>query len=563
MSALARPAVLAWLLSLAALALHPALHAERWLPGRELVLVAVLLLALVGLVARALAARGGARTAAWLVAAGAALVLAGVGLDGLRGRHGTVTLGLGQTSRQLRRGWSRRPLARPAAASASRIGADAKTAAGVSLLLPHGTVELTGRRAIAVGGFRLADPRVTATGGVARLRVAASDGTRTDVAELTPDGPARAGDLVLSLEQYFPDFALDEKQQPFTRSLEPRNPAALLSVARGDQVHRAFVLQSMPGVHRVEPLGLAFSLLDVEPERAVTIGVHRQPFALAVLLGGLRPDRRSRARRPLARRQAASEPSNAGPLVAGAGLLACLLLVDSGRVLAWSLGLAGPGGRVPLPGVGILLGLALLAALAGVLLLAAQRLARRRRRRGTVARGCARGRGASPPPRASALALVRVSSARRRASRRRCPSPASRCAALVAGGGAAAAVREAARRSSSRSRPACWSRSRSGSASGRRRRTAAMRRRRLPPPRPRSLLGLAACEATGFAGTAEAGAAGRGPGAARPAVLRRTAGQAVARERLSGRARDDRRAAGADRPRGSVCCVRSIRYGTR
>jgi hypothetical protein len=389
MSALAQPAVLAWLLSLAALALLPALHAERWLPGRDLVLIAVVLLALVGLLARALAARGRERTAAWLVAAGAALVLAGVGLDGLCGRQGTVTLGLGQTVGNFDetgpdgRSLGLRPLG-------FRIGAEAETAAGVSLLLPQGTAVLTGRRAIAEEGFRLADPRVTATGGVARLRVAASDGTRTDVAELTPDGAAQTGDLVLSLEQYFPDFALDEKQQPFTRSLEPRNPAALLSVARGNQVRRVFVLQSMPGVHRVEPLGLSFSLLSVEPERVVTFGVHRQPFALVVLLGGLllivgvAAGARSLAGSP-------SEASGDGPLVAGAGLLGCLLLVDSGRVLTWNLGLAGPGGRVPLPGVGILLGLALIGALAGVLLLASQRLAAQRQAGGVDVAAIARG----------------------------------------------------------------------------------------------------------------------------------------------------------------------------
>ncbi len=370
MSALARPAVLAWLLALAVLALHPTLLAERWLPGRELMLVAVPLLALVGLVARALAARGGARAGAWLVAVGAALVLAGLGLDGLLGRHGTVTLGLGQQSGTFDeagpggRSLGLRPLG-------FRFGAGARTDEGVSLLLPLGPVELTSRRAIAVGGFRLADPRWTATGEAARLHVAASDGRRV---ELTPDGPVQLGDLTLALEQYFPDFALDENQRPLTRSLEPRNPAALLSVARGDELHRVFVLRSMPDVHRVEPLGLSFSLLDVEPEGRITIGVHRQPYALAVVLGGLLliaglalgtrslPENRG-------------EPRAAGPLVAGAGLLAFLWLVDSGGVLAWRLGVAGPAGRLQLRGVGVLLGLALIAALAGVLLLAAQRLA--------------------------------------------------------------------------------------------------------------------------------------------------------------------------------------------
>jgi hypothetical protein len=373
MSALAWPAVLAWLLSLVALSLQPALHAERWLPGRELVLVVLPLLALLGLVARALAARGGGRAGAGLVALGATLALAGLGLDGLLGRHGTVTLVLGHAGGNFdETGPDGRSLGlRPLGFS---LGADARTAGGVSLSLPSGTAELTDGHAIAVGGFRLGDPRLSATGGVVRLRIVASAGTRSETTELTPEEPARLGDLVISLERYFPDFALDAEQRPFTRSEEPRNPAALLIVARGDEVHRVFVLQSMPGVHRVESLGQSFSLLDVEPEEQVRIEVHRQPFAPLLLLGGLALI----AGLALGVRAPAvdgSEASASAPLVAGVGLLACLLLVDSGRVLTWSLGLVTPSGRQPLPGVGVLLGFALIATLAGVLLLAAQRLA--------------------------------------------------------------------------------------------------------------------------------------------------------------------------------------------
>ena len=286
MSGLARPAVLAWLSSLLALALHPALDAQSWLPGRDLVLVALLLLTVVGLVARATAARDGARSSAGLLALGAALILGGLGLDGLRGWHGRLTVALGQTSDNFDetgahgRSLGLRPLG-------FRVGALARTAAGVSLVLPSGRAELTGRRAIVVEGVRLANPRLAATGQAVLLRVAASDGRRRDVFELTPGAPARAGDLSLAVERYFPDFALDERQRPFTRSLEPRNPAALLSVRRGDEVHRAFALQSLPGLHRVEALGLSFSLLEVQPEEQVTIGVHRQPFAPVLLLGGL------------------------------------------------------------------------------------------------------------------------------------------------------------------------------------------------------------------------------------------------------------------------------------
>ena len=104
---------------------------------------------------------------------------------------------------------------------------------------------------------------------------------------MAPGAPGRAGDLTIALEQYFPDFALDDRQQPFSRSAEPRNPAALLTIEKGGRAYRAFVLQSMPGVHRVEGLGLAFSLLEIEPERTAEIAVHREPAALAALVGAL------------------------------------------------------------------------------------------------------------------------------------------------------------------------------------------------------------------------------------------------------------------------------------
>jgi hypothetical protein len=212
------------------------------------------------------------------------------------------------------------------------------------------------------------------TGGPARLRVAASDGTTTQVADVSPGAPGRAFGLAIALAEYFPDFALDENQRPFSRSAEPRNPAALLTVARGGEGHRVFVLQSMPGVHRVEGLGLAFSLLEVAPERAVAIAVHREPAALAVLAGALL----------LAAGVALSYRFEPGPAsgdreapvtAAAVAFLALLVLADRGAVLAWTFTVPAGAGRVPLAGVGVLFGTALLAALGGTLLLAAGRLA--------------------------------------------------------------------------------------------------------------------------------------------------------------------------------------------
>ncbi len=385
MSALAAPGVLAWLLTLAAVALHPLLRAEAWLPGRDLLLVVLLLLAAIGFVTRALRPPYGGRIAAWLVAAGALVALAGVGLDQVRGLRGSVTLAVGQMSNNFdEAGTDGRSLGlRP---FGFQVGLQAMTPAGAVLVLPDGrTTVLAPGRTAAIGGFRLADARASATGGVARLRVAAADGQKTEVADVVPGQPARAGNLVLSLEQYFPDFALDDRQQPFTRSLEPRNPAALLSVRRDGRTYRAFVIQSMPGAHRVEPLGVAFSLLDVEPEQSVTIAVHHQPFALIALLGALllaggvavgvvRPA------------STAVGESKDDLLVAGAGLLTGLWLADSGQILRWTFAVPSAGVRSPLEGAGVLLGLALLATLGGVLLLGAGRLAP-----GTDVRAVARG----------------------------------------------------------------------------------------------------------------------------------------------------------------------------
>ncbi len=416
MNALARPALLASVLSAAALSLHPALQASSWLPEHDLVLAVLLMLAALGLVARALGASGPGRLPLWLVALGSLGVVLGLGGDGLWGRHGTLRLEVGQARNSFdETGPGGRALGlRPFGFS---IGVERVSAAGAVLLsVPGGSqpIDLTAGRAATVGGFRFARPHLSATGGAARLRVSVTDGVRTEVAEVGPGQPGRAGDLVIALEDYFPDFALDDKQQPYTRSLESRNPAALLTVERGAERHRAFVIQAMPGVHRVEALGRTFSLLEVEPGREVEIAVHREPFAPLVLLGGLlaalgvglgaflRPE--SSLERGAA---AAPREEEAGPApVAGAVCALVLLLADQGRLLGWSFGVPAPAERVPLAGVGVLLGLSFLAATAGVLWLTAVAAAG-----GTVARGPGRaalGLAAATGAAGVLLAVVRV-----------------------------------------------------------------------------------------------------------------------------------------------------------
>jgi hypothetical protein len=380
MSALARPGVRAALLAASAVTLHPALGASRWLPASPGVLAALLLLAALALAARAFGARE-RRGGAALAAAGAVVLVGALAVDGLRGHHGTLTLAAGQSQNNFDeaapdgRSLGLRPLGFPI--GALRVhGPGGSSAPGVALALPgrSAPVELTPERSVAFGGYRFARPAAVTTGAVARLRVAASDGAATQVADVSPGAPGRAFDLTIALEEYFPDFALDENQRPFSRSADPRNPAALLSVERGGEAHRVFVLQSMPGVHRVEGLGLAFSLLGVEAERTAEIAVHREPAALAALVGALL----------LAAGVALSlrlEPTpvagdrDTPVIVAGSVLVGLLLVVDRGAVLAWSVAVPGPDGRIPLPGVGALLAAALIAALGGSLLLAAGRLA--------------------------------------------------------------------------------------------------------------------------------------------------------------------------------------------
>ena len=310
MSALARPGVFAALLAAAALALHPAIGAARWLPGQPAVLAALLLLGVLGLAARA-AGAGGRRLGAVVTAAGAVVLVGALGVDGLRGHHGALTLVAGQSWGTSTRGLPG-PLARLAAARVRRRRrARVRRRRRARLLGRRRAGRADAPASVAFRGTRFARPRTTATGGASRLRVAASDGASTLVADVAPGAPGRAGDLTIALEQYFPDFALDERQQPFSRSDEPRNPAALLTIEKGGQTYRAFVLQSMPGVHRVEGLGRAFSLLEIEPERTAEIAVHREPAALAALLGALllavglalslrfrRAGRRGRSRRP-------------------------------------------------------------------------------------------------------------------------------------------------------------------------------------------------------------------------------------------------------------------------
>lgn len=289
MTVLARPGVVASLLVAAAVLLHPAVQTQSWLRERDAVLAAVLLLVAIALVLRAVAAPAPRRLATTLLAAGAVLVVGAVGTDGLRGHRGTLSLVPGQSRTHFEeigpdgRSLGLRPFGFTVGVDRSMPGA------ALALILPGetDTVVLTPGRAVSAEGFRFSRPRVVPTGAVARLRVGISGDGEDVTVDVTPGRPAQAGGLTIALEDYFPDFALDDQRQPFTRSREPRNPGAVLAVESPGGTFRVFVLRSMPGVHRIEPLDRSFALRAVEPEVSAEIEVHREPLAAVALLGAL------------------------------------------------------------------------------------------------------------------------------------------------------------------------------------------------------------------------------------------------------------------------------------
>ena len=380
MRTLAGAGPVALVLTLMALVLHPGLRSETWLKDRPLVLAVLVVLASLALVSRAATAARGGRMGELLVAAGGVALVAAVGTDGVRGHHGSLALGAGRaTSAFDERGLDGDRLGlRPLGFTVEAVRVESDGRAALAFAGEASAREMTPRRAVSFGGLRFARPRAATTGGVTRLRVGVAKGERVQVADLGPGRPGRAGDLTIALEEYFPDFALDNAQRPFSRSTEHRNPAALLTLERGGQTFRAFVIRSMPGIHRVEGLGLSFSLLEVEPERQVEIDVHREPgkvlalVAALLLVVGLGVSVAARAQsRPT---RPSTEPA-ARAVVAGSAVVAFLLSAERGAVLAWAFGVPTADGRVLLPGVGVLLGAALIASLGGVLLLVAQGLA--------------------------------------------------------------------------------------------------------------------------------------------------------------------------------------------
>lgn len=286
MSFLAAPGWVASVAVLLAVAMHPATGLERWSGARAVVPALALLFAL-SLAACTFKGRLSDRVAAL----GALIALAALGYDALRGSTGTLTLATGQATSSFEEEGpgGRRLGVKPLGFTArlERVEPSGELALGVGA---GDTVETQIRlgpdRAAGFGGLRFGDPQVRSTGGANALRLAVSGPSGAQEVEIVPGQVARVADAELTLEQYFADFALDDKRQPFSRSSEARNPAALLDVKRGERVFRVFVIQALPGIHWQAGLELAFALVGVDPERAARLRVS-ETRAAPLAAGGI------------------------------------------------------------------------------------------------------------------------------------------------------------------------------------------------------------------------------------------------------------------------------------
>lgn len=367
MSALGSPALVAVLSLFLGVAVHPRCQALRAGSFGRAALATLALLLVAALVARALRGTPAAR----LVALGAALAVAGLGWDAVRGHRGSLSLQPGQASQNFvelgpgEASLGLRPLG-------FQAGLERLHGTLATLSLAGQRMLVTPSQAAGHAGVRLGRPRVEHTGDVLRLRLTLTDGAGEHPIEVVPGEIARHGELQIGLAQYFADFALDARNEPFSRSREPRQPAALLDVRKGSESFRVFVLASAPNLHQVEGLGASFALAGVEPAQALALRVVQAPAAPLVLagvvlaglglgLGALRP----------------AEPRHqAAPAVMG-GLLLCgaLVALGGGAVLQWSWIGNRDTTALAIPAAGLPLGLALVASLGGALVVAAPLLA--------------------------------------------------------------------------------------------------------------------------------------------------------------------------------------------
>jgi hypothetical protein len=288
MKTLGSPGGLAIGALLLAAAVHPWLAVERFETNGMLVVALLALLFTLAAILRGLADRATA-----VLALGATLAVGALGYDALRGHTGRIELrpGEGRQAFEERGPGGIRLGLRPLRAV---VSLESVSPAEAVLSVERGGTttreRLTPSQAVALGPLRLGWGALDVR---PRLTIALSRGDETGTVEVASGAPGTAADLTIELDRYFPDFALDARNLPFSRSDEPRNPAALLNVRKSGRQWRVFVLRAMPGVHKVEDLGWSLTLRDVTPDARLRIDVNAQPAAplaaagIAIVLAGL------------------------------------------------------------------------------------------------------------------------------------------------------------------------------------------------------------------------------------------------------------------------------------
>jgi hypothetical protein len=271
-SVLGRPAVVAVLALVVAALVQPDLGFVDRLPAGDGLLAGSVALLVVALLA------GGSGAPSRLLAVAVAAVAVAFAYDAVRGAHGRLAAAPGSATQTFEEiGPEGRPLGlRP---FGMEVVVGEANPDRVRLTAGGRDVAITPGRAASIGGYRMGLAGRTAAAGVTLLLgITHPDGRETGV-RLEPGLTATDGPFTIALEMYYPDFALDDRQQPFTRSERHDNPAALLRVRRGETGWRVFVLRAAPGLHRPEGLDRVFRLVDIEAAEAVELQVSREPAA--------------------------------------------------------------------------------------------------------------------------------------------------------------------------------------------------------------------------------------------------------------------------------------------
>lgn len=99
----------------------------------------------------------------------------------------------------------------------------------------------------------------------------------------------RGSDLEIAVKRFLPDFVLDEKNRPASRSAEPNNPAAFVEAKRGgEMVFSGWVFARYPEfarLHSQKESDLSFELKDVKAPEYSVIQAARDPGARWIWIG--------------------------------------------------------------------------------------------------------------------------------------------------------------------------------------------------------------------------------------------------------------------------------------